>query len=269
MTIFEPSRLFTSSFTVLLAVLALALVVGWAGPSRADDPGPASDVPVPEQAPPDPEPGSPQAGSHAHDVGQPPDRSAKDWLKDVWTRDKLTGDWRGLRADLHDHGIDIGLRLSQYGQGVASGGVDQNGEYGGTMDYRVNVDLAKAVGSWDGLSVSMHARTRFGKDVSADAGAFALENTGLLMPLPGDYYGTNITGLLVNQIFPLYAGHLGLLSLGKIDILDAVTLFFPSVAYGQEGFWNVNALVSALPWFGAVNGLSLYGGWLASLYEEY
>jgi porin len=269
MTIFEPSRLFTSSFTVLLAVLALALVVGWAGPSRADDPGPASDVPVPEQAPPDPEPGSPQAGSHAHDVGQPPDRSAKDWLKDVWTRDKLTGDWRGLRADLHDHGIDIGLRLSQYGQGVASGGVDQNGEYGGTMDYRVNVDLAKAVGSWDGLSVSMHARTRFGKDVSADAGAFALENTGLLMPLPGDYYGTNITGLLVNQIFPLYAGHLGLLSLGKIDILDAVTLFFPSVAYGQEGFWNVNALVSALPWFGAVNGLSLYGGWLASLNEEY
>jgi hypothetical protein len=32
---------------------------------------------------------------------------------------------------------------------------------------------------------------------------------------------------------------------------------------------NVNALVTALPWFGAVNGLSLYGGWLASFNEEY
>ena len=58
-------------------------------------------------------------------------------------------------------------------------------------------------------------------------------------------------------------------ALGKIDIIDAVTLFFPSVSYGQEGFWNVNALVSALPWFGAVDGLSLYGGWLASINEEY
>jgi hypothetical protein len=96
-----------------------------------------------------------------------------------------------------------------------------------------------------------------------------LPNTGLLMPLPGDYSGTDITGLLVNQMFPLWAGREGLFTFGKIDVLDAVTLFFPSVSYGQEGFMNVNALVSALPWFGAVNGLSLYGGWLASLNEDY
>jgi porin len=254
--------------TVRIAVLALALVVGWAGPSRADDPGPASDVPVPEQAPeqaPDPAP----AEGHVHDVGQPPDRSARDWLKDVWTRDKLTGDWRGLRTDLHDHGIDISLRLSQYGQGVASGGVDKNGEYGGTMDYRVHADLAKAVGLWEGLSIDLHARTRFGEDIGADAGGLVLPNTGLLMPLPGDYSDSDITGLLVNQLFPLWAGHEGLFSLGKIDVLDAVTLFFPYVTYGQEGFWNVNALVSALPWFGAVRGLSLYGSWLASINEEF
>jgi porin len=193
----------------------------------------------------------------------------KTQLRDVWDRDLFTGDWQGWRTQLHEHGIDLGLRLSQYGQGVASGGVDQNGEYGGTMDYRLNVDLKKLFGLWDGLSVSMHARSRFGKDVSADAGAFALENAGLIMQLPGDYNGTDITGLLLNQTFPLYAGHEGLLSLGKIDIIDAVTLFFPGVDYGQQGFWNVNALVTALPWFGAVNGLSLYGGWLASINEEY
>ena len=190
-------------------------------------------------------------------------------LLDVWNRDLFTDDWGGMRTYLHDHGIDIGLRLSQYGQGVASGGVDQNGEYGGTMDYRINADLRKLFGLWDGLSVSMHARTRFGQDVSPDAGAFALENAGMIMQLPGSYHGTDITGLLLNQTFPLYEGHEALLSFGKIDIIDAVTLFFPSVSYGQEGFWNVNALVSALPWFGAVNGLSLYGGWLASFNEDY
>ena len=62
--------------------------------------------------------------------------------KDIWNRDKLSGDWKGLRTDLHDHGIDIDLRLSQYGQGVASGGVQKSGEYGARMSYRAHVDLA-------------------------------------------------------------------------------------------------------------------------------
>jgi porin len=210
-----------------------------------------------------------ESENHGHEVGTAPDRTLGETLKDIWTRDKLTGDWWGLRTDLHDHGIDIGLRLSQYGQWVTSGGVDTNGEYGGTMDYRVNLDGKKLLGSWEGLSVNMHARTRFGNDIGADAGAFVLPNAGLLMPLPGDFEGTDITGLTINQSFPFYAGHLGLFTFGKLDIVDAVTLFFPSVAYGQEGFWNINALVSALPWFGAVNGLSLFGGWLATINEEY
>jgi porin len=188
---------------------------------------------------------------------------------DIWTRDKLTGDWGGLRSDLSKHGIDINLRLSQYQQWVSSGGVNKNGEYGGTMDYRVNLDGKKLFGSWDGLSFDMHARTRFGNDILADAGGLTVPNTGLMMPLPGDYHDTDITGLTVNQYFPAGEDHIGLLTLGKLDILDAVSMFFPSVGFGQEGFSNVNALVSALPWFGAVNGLSLYGGWLATINKEY
>jgi len=175
----------------------------------------------------------------------------------------------GLRTDLAEHGINIGLRLSQYGQGVSSGGVNRNGEYGGTMDYRINVGGKKLFGLWDGLSFNIHARTRFGQDVNADAGSFALPNTGMLMPLPGSYHGTAFTGLSVNQYFPISDKHVGLFTLGKLDILDAITHFFPSVSYGQEGFWNVNALVSALPWFGAVDGLSLNGGWLATINQEY
>ena len=193
---------------------------------------------------------------------------SKTWAEDIWTRDKLTGDWWGGRTYLSDHGIDIGLRLSQYYQSVASGGVDQNSEYGGTMDYRVNVNTNKLFGTWKGFSVDMHARTRYGQDVLADAGGITLPNTGMLMPLPGDYSGTQITGLTVNQFFPVGEQHIGLATLGKLDILDAVTLFFPHVGYGQEGFWNVNSLVSALPWFGAVDGLSLYGGWLATINKE-
>ena len=188
----------------------------------------------------------------------------------IWTRDKLTGDdWYGVRSGLSEHGIDLDLRLSQYGQRVTTAGIDVNGEAGGTMDYRVNIDTNKLFGTWEGLSVNMHARTRWGNDVSPDAGAFTLENTGMLMPLPGDYSDTDITGLTINQFFPVGEEHIGMLTLGKLDILDAVTLFFPNVGYGQEGFWNVNAMVTALPWLGAVQGLSLYGGWLATINKEH
>jgi carbohydrate-selective porin OprB len=226
--------------SLLLVAVAVLLLSGLSGPVRAaDDASPAAQQTPAEQ------------------------------IKEVWTRDLLTGDWEGWRTALQDHGIDPQFRLSQYGQWVADGGVETNGAYGGTLDYRLNFDLRKLFGMWDGLSVNMHARTRFGDDVLADAGGMTLPNTGLLMPLPGNHDRTDVTGLLLNQTFPLFAGREALFSIGKIDILDAVTLFFPSVAYGQEGFWNVHSLVTALPWFGAVEGLSLYGGWLASINEEY
>ena len=202
-----------------------------------------------------------QTSTHAHEAGTVPGG----YLKDIWGRDKLTGDWGGLRSDLSKHGIDIGLRLSQYWQRVASGGVDVNSEYGGTMDYRVNADLRKLFGLWEGFSVNMHARTRFGSDVSADAGSFVLENAGLLMQLPGDYGGTDITGLTITQ--SLFDGRADVF-FGKLDVIDLVTGFFPQLGYGQEGFWNVNSLVSALPWFGSVQGLSLWGGGAWTIKDE-
>ena len=186
----------------------------------------------------------------------------------IWDRDTLTGDWGGVRSDLSDRGVDIGLRLTQYGQRVITGGRNVNGEYGGTMDYRFNIDTHKLFGTWQGFSINMHARTRFGDDVLADVGGLTLPNTGLLQPAPGDYHNTDVTGLTANQYFPLGKTHLGMATIGKIDVIDAVTLFFPTVGYGQESFWNTNALVTALPWFGAVTGLSLYGGWLAAINKE-
>lgn len=180
----------------------------------------------------------------------------------------LTGNWGGARDDLAQHGIDIGLRLSQYYQGVASGGVNENGEYGATMDYRLNVDASK-LGLWQGLAFSMHARSRWGDDITADAGAFVLPNAGLLMPAPGNYQGTNITGLTVSQTFALTEGLLGNVTVGQLDVIDLVTGFFPHIGYGQEGFQNVNSLVTALPWFGAVRGLSLYGGMAITINTKY
>jgi porin len=186
----------------------------------------------------------------------------------LWTRDTFTGDWGGSRTKLSDKGIDFDFRLSQYYQNVVGGGVDQTGEYGGTMDYRLNIDGGKLFGA-TGLAVNMHARSRFGQDITAAAGDLTLVNTGMLMPSPGDYHGTDVTGLTVGYTFPFYRGRLGNVMAGKFDVIDLVTGFFPSVGYGQEGFMNANSMVTALPWFGAVAGLSLYGGWFVTINTEF
>jgi porin len=136
------------------------------------------------------------------------------------------------------------------------------------MDYRVNVDGKKLFGSWDGLSFSMHARTRFGEDVNADAGNLVIQNTGMMMPAPGDYHNTDVTGLVVSQNLPFF-GELANVTAGVLDIVDTVNGFFPNLGYGQEGFWNINSTVTALPWFGAVQGLSLYGAVGVTINKEF
>jgi porin len=238
------SRLPQSVVLLLMAVFSLTLV-SLPHPANAADEATAEDAkPTSEQTP-------------------------AEQFKEVWNRDLFTGDWEGWRTGLQEHGIDPQFRLSQYGQWVADGGVETDGGYAGTMDYRINADLRKLFGLWDGLSVSMHARSRWGQDVNQSAGAFTLPNAGPIMPLPGKYTGTDVTGLTVSQYLPAFPGRIGVITLGKIDVIDTVTMFFPSVGYGQEGFWNVNALVTALPWFGAVEGLSLYGGYAATFNQEY
>jgi porin len=48
-----------------------------------------------------------------------------------------------------------------------------------------------------------------------------------------------------------------------------VTGFFPNIAYGQEGFLNANSMLTALPWFGSIQGLSLYGGTFVTINKDY
>jgi porin len=184
---------------------------------------------------------------------------SKTWAEDIWTRDKLTGDWWGARTYLSDHGINFNLRLSQFYQGVTSGGAKRTSEYGGIMDYIVTVDGHK-LGLWKGLGFFGHATSRWGNDILADAGAFVLPNAALMYPLPGDFSGTRITGGWVSQ--ELFKGEAQVLA-GKLNSFDLLQGMFPNVVdYGLDGFMNANSFLSVLPW-GRWLTLSQYGaaGW--------
>ena len=173
--------------------------------------------------------------------------TSQEYLEEVWNREKLTGDWLGLRTEMAERGLDFEVTLSHFGQWVASGGVESpRGAYGGKADFRWNLDATKLAGLWEGLAFNVHAESRWGNDILGDAGAFTLPNAPLLYPLPGGYDGTELTGLLAIQDF---AGGKYQVLVGKLHAFDMVTGLFPNVVdYGLKGFINANAYQSILPW---------------------
>jgi porin len=172
----------------------------------------------------------------------------------LWTRQRLFGNLFGTESCLAEHGIVTDFILGQYWQGVTTGGNERTDAYGGKVDMYF-VALGESLGMNKGFNVVMHAETRFGQDIGAAAGGLTLPNTPMLYPLPGDYHGTNITGLMVTQ--QLFDNNVGVLA-GKFNSIDLVQGIMPEIGSGRESFLNVHALVSALPWFRFVN-LSEWG----------
>jgi len=169
-----------------------------------------------------------------------------------WNQKEITGDWWGARTAMGEKGVNLELRLTQYWQGVTSGGLETTGVYSGKLDYVLDIDAHK-LGLWEGFFVNMHAETQWG-DYLDEAGAFTFPNAHMLWPLP-DYDGTALTGLLFEQALSKNF----MLAAGKINVLDIWTMIMPQAGYGVEGFMNINVLAPVLPWFRWVN-LSVMGG---------
>ncbi len=166
--------------------------------------------------------------------------------------DQLFGDWLGMRPRLAKRGVIADLQLTQFYQGVASGGVEQTDAYGGKLDYQFTF-LGEPLGLNKGFTALMHAETRFGEAVNADAGAFAFPNVNMLYPLPNQN-DTAITGLLFMQAL----NERVVLAAGKINVVDFWNMLYPHSGRGIEGFMNFNSLTVGLPWLRFVN-LSVNG----------
>jgi len=168
---------------------------------------------------------------------------AADSNDSIWTRDKLSGDWGGLRTDLGERGIDFEFRFNQYYQDVTSGGLNENGEYAGKLDYIVNVDGEK-LGLWKGLFLNLHAEYQYGDTIMPDAGALAFNNTSLLYPTPGDT-ATEVTGWSITQGLYQKGDTAVALTAGKIHIADLLNQAWPFLEMGKNGFMNFNVNVPA------------------------
>ncbi len=148
---------------------------------------------------------------------------------DLWTRERLTGNWLGARSQLLDCGVNFDFFATQFYQGIAAGGREQEFAYGGKLDYLFNLDGGK-LGLWDGLFVDFHAETRYGKSVNEIDGLITPSNIAMNFP-EADRDITAITGVKITQLLaPNFA-----IYFGKINTLDEYPVRFNQHLGGRPG----------------------------------
>ncbi len=163
---------------------------------------------------------------------------------DLRTRLRATGDWWGSRSALAERGLTYDVFLTQFYQGVASGGGEQAYRYGGKLDYLFRLDSGK-LGLWQGFFVDLHAETRYGSDVNGIDGMITPSNIPMSFPEPGVNV-TSITGLKFTQAlsenFAVF--------LGKINTLDEYGFkYSPGLGMdkpGLEGFMNTSLVFNPI-----------------------
>jgi porin len=182
---------------------------------------------------------------------------------DCWLSDshRLTGDWGGLRSDLEDRGWAFNLFNTQFYQGVASGGLEQEWAYGGKLDYLIDLDGEKS-GLWEGLFVNFHAETRYGEDVNVAGGLLTPSNVVMGFPDPNSHV-TAITGLKVTQAV---SENLAFFA-GKINTLQEYPLKYSPGPItnlpGLAGFMNTSLVFN--PIMGRTVPYSTFGAGAAYL----
>ncbi len=143
----------------------------------------------------------------------------------------LTGNWWGVRDNLAEHGLTFDLSLTQFFQGVTSGGVDKAFQYGGKVDSYIKFDAGKA-NWWPGFNVIAHVETRYGEDVNNTDGMLTFGNFNMNFPRSAQTV-TGVTALKVTQTL----GNHFMLIAGKINTLDDFRLNFTGFN-GRDRFMN-------------------------------
>lgn len=114
------------------------------------------------------------------------------------------------------HGIVVDGAVTQFYQGILSGGGSHEWQYGGKVDLSVGVDGGK-LGLWRGLSLSVHQEWVYGEDVDSHAdGSIIPLNTTMAFPRLGGH--ERDTSIVVTQSL----GEQLSISAGKFNLLDIV-----------------------------------------------
>jgi porin len=143
-------------------------------------------------------------------------------------RSYLTDNWAGdgLRDKLVESGVYFDVAMTQWGGGNVYGGIDNQGNYFGSLDLWLNVDSAKlSNGLWPGATFFVHGEVAWGreiqnpKSIERSVGAAIPANYDITMPLAtntGDFYVSEY--YLVQALSPKVSAWIGQMNgAGLID----------------------------------------------------
>lgn len=157
---------------------------------------------------------------------------------DIWHQEELTGDWGGTRSRWKEKGFEMEYKLTQFYQGVASGGLRESSEYNGVFQTEFKFDLGKLAG-WKYWSAEIQTQTRFGGPPLGGTGAINFVNTTAVIP-GTDHTVFSVTAANVTRIFPLdlKKGDMIVVGFGRYNLLDSLDEDF-FAGGGTERFFNV------------------------------
>jgi len=167
-------------------------------------------------------------------AAQPPQAPAPDFFH----QEQLTGDWNGARTTWKNKGVELASSLTQFYQGVASGGTETGSEYNGTAQAKLAFDLGKLAG-WKYWSAEVKAETRFGGPLLTGTGTISFVNTAAIIP-GSDGTVFSVTAVNFTRLFPinLKEGKLLGVSFGRYNLLDLIDEDF-FAGGGTERFMNI------------------------------
>jgi porin len=157
---------------------------------------------------------------------------------DFGHQEELTGDWGGARTKWKSKGVELASSLTQFYQGVSSGGTGTSSEYNGTAQAKLTFDFGKLAG-WKFWSAEIKAETRFGGPLITSTGTISPVNTAAIVP-GSDGTVFSVSAVNFTRLFPLNLkeGKLFAVSFGRYNLLDLLDEDF-FAGGGTERFLNM------------------------------
>ena len=166
-----------------------------------------------------------------------------DYSGSLSERSHLFGDLSGSRSEWAAKGVTFDIDYNQYFQGVVDGGIDTDSEYGGTIDYNINVDFDR-MGLIPGGLLQMKAVSRYGRSVNGISGALMPVNADATHPTTTTL-DDNVALLLPMISYTQFFSETFALSIGKMDMYGTTNEF--SGGKGRTQWWNMNLAMPLSP----------------------
>ena len=166
-----------------------------------------------------------------------------DYSGDLFKRSHLLGDFGGKRTEWAKKGFTFDIDYNQYFQAVLDGGLDTGSQYGGTIDYNINIDFDR-MGLIPGGLLQMRAVSRYGRSVNGISGAVIPVNTDATHPTTSTL-DEDVTLWLPMITYTQFLSEKSAVSIGKFDTYDSANEF--AGGRGRSQWWNMNFNMPASP----------------------